>query len=514
MSSPLPRRALIAGVVALTIAAFVLPAFLPRPDLREGRELAPLPVLSTDISEMRAQSDAYVADNFPARRLLISTLNWARLGLGVSGSEKVLIGRNGWLFYNDGSLLGHSRGIVRLTEAEARLQLTNLQARNDYLRARGAAYLVVAAPLKEAIYPEFAPAWFHLDPTRYSRALASLAHDAAPGRLLHLEPAVAAAKAAGATTYSRHDTHWTGDGAYAGYVAIMQALREQGLREATRPLEDFRPNTTNPKRPRDLAQMIGVASFVPIRYRAYEDRDASAWRTTWLREGPRDFTAPQIVDTGASGKPVLLMQRDSFSIALLPFLTGHFSKVILTHIDDGYWRPDLVERFKPDFVILEVQEGGLGTVLSSGPALEQRDTPAIEAALKKAASLAPVRAAERRQLAEASIAPGCAIDSVERHGDELRVTGWISDLRAEPGYRRAIVGLSGPSGAFVQQISIDRPRPDLQIVFKRPVGDPSGFDVRLSSVAVPDGHYDLTVYRAGRKGWLSCRGPQIEVGPP
>ena len=37
--------------------------------------------------------------------------------------------------------------------------------------------------------------------------------------------------------------------------------------------------------------------------------------------GPsRDWTAPQLIETGEAGKPVLLLMRDSFSTALLPFL--------------------------------------------------------------------------------------------------------------------------------------------------------------------------------------------------
>lgn len=512
MSAPLPRRPLVAGTVALMVAAFCLPGFLPKPDLREGRKLAPPPQLSAELSEVRRQTDAYVADNFPARRLLISTLNFARLQLGVSGSDKVLIGQQGWLYYNDGTLLGQARGVYRLGEDAARSHLTNLQARVEYLQARGAGYLVVAAPVQEAIYPEFAPSWFRLDPSRYSRAVAGLAEDAMPGRVLYLEAAVAAAKAAGVTTFSRHDTHWTGDGAYAGYGAVMQALRAQGLADATRPLSDFRPNVTNPKRPRDLARMIGVASFVPIRYRAYEDPAASAWKTTWLREGPRDFTTPQVIDTGAVGKPVLLMQRDSFSIALLPFLTGHFSKVILTHIDDGYWRPDLIDRFKPDFVILEVQEAGIGAVLSPAPALARPADPAIEAALVKARALRPMQAAERQELADAVAAPGCAVDLVESRGAHLRVAGWISDLRAEPGYGRAVVRLTGPAGDLMQEIAVDRPRPDLRSAFRRPIGDPSGFDVRLSSASAPSGSYGMTIYRASRSGWFACPGPTIRIG--
>lgn len=495
----------------MVAAAFLLPGLLPKPDLREGRKLAAPPQVTADLAELRRQTDAYVADNFPARRHLIAALNYARLQLGVSGSDKVLIGREGWLYYNDGGLLGHGRGVERLDDARARTLLTSLQARVEFLQARGAAYLVIAPPVQEAIYPEFGPSWFRLDPTRSSRALSDLAQQALPGRVLHLEPAVSAAKAAGVATFSRHDTHWTGDGAYAGYVAIMRALRAQGLQQQARPLSDFRPNIDDPKRPRDLARMIGVASFVPIRYRAYRDPAAAQWRTTWLGDGRRDFTAPQVIDTGATGKPVLLMQRDSFSNALLPFLAGHFSRVVLTHIDDGVWRPDLVEQFRPDFVILEVQEAGLAAVLGPSPPPAQASYPAIEAALVEARSLRPAREADRLTLDDASKARGCAIDLAVLEGEDLHLVGWISDLRVEPSYRRAAVRLRGPGGDFVQQATVDRPRPDLNQVFRRPVGQPSGFDLRLPASRVTPGVYGLTVYRATQRGWMACDGPEVRI---
>jgi hypothetical protein len=66
-----------------------------------------------------------------------------------------------------------------------------------------------------------------------------------------------------------------------------------------------------------------------------------------------------VIDTGQTGKPVVLITRDSFSNALLPFLYSHFSRLILAHNQDGIWREDLIDRFKPDLVILEVVESGL-----------------------------------------------------------------------------------------------------------------------------------------------------------
>jgi Ca2+-binding RTX toxin-like protein len=64
---------------------------------------------------------------------------------------------------------------------------------------------------------------------------------------------------------------------------------------------------------------------------------------------------------------VLLLLRDSFSLAMLPFLEGHFSRIVIAHNEDGFWRPDLVERFRPDVVISEVIESGAPYIMAGSP---------------------------------------------------------------------------------------------------------------------------------------------------
>lgn len=509
MAGPLPRRGLIAAVTFLILAAFVAPRFLPEPDLREGRRLAASPRWQGSLEKFRTDTDAFVADNFPARTRLIAALNYLRLRAGVSGSEKVLIGREGWLFYNDGSLLGPARGESPLTPETAEQLMQNLAGRTEFLEARGAEYLVIAAPLRETVYPEYAPSWFRLSPRRFGPEIAAAAESMVPGRVLHLHEALLGAKVGGSTTFSRHDTHWTGEGAYAGYLAVMQRLRAQGLDQEPRPLSAFRARVGDTRRPHDLAQMIGVGGFLPIEYVGYDDPAAASWKTTWLGPGRRDFTASQVIDTGQPSKPVLLMQRDSFSIALAPFLIGHFSKVVLTHIDQGHWRPDLIERYRPDFVILEVQENGLGAVLSSGPAASEPARARIHAALSLPPRMQPASLADTVALKDARAAPGCSIDHAGFTEAGLRVTGWISDLRPRPGQPRGMVRLTGGAGDYLQSILIDVQRPDVTSAYRRRIGQPNGFAATLGGP--PAGAYRLRVYRLADRGWIACDGPEVQV---
>ncbi|WP_293676835.1 hypothetical protein [uncultured Phenylobacterium sp.] len=375
-------RLLIAAVLVLMAGIVALPRFLPTPQLRENRVLAAAPAWPpAGLSQFRQEADAYVADRFPPRAILIGALNYARMRLGISGSDRVIVGRKGWLFYDDGSHLGAARADPPLTDDEARAWLGVLAGRAQALEAQGTEYLVIAPPAKEGVYGEFGPAWYAgASPRRAGLRLARLAEAAAPGHVMHLEGPVRAVKDRGVLAFSRHDTHWTGAGAHGGYAALMARLQASGLGEPSRPLSDFTINP-NPKRPRDLAMMLGVAGYVDIAYRDHIDPGAAARnRTHWLTER-RGWTAPQVIDTGHAGKPVLLMTRDSFSNALTPFLYSHFSRLILTHIDDGAWRPELIAAWRPDVVILEVQENSLRHVMGAGPAPSPAGRARIEAAL-------------------------------------------------------------------------------------------------------------------------------------
>lgn len=527
MEKPVPRPGLIATVLILMASAFLVGTVMKPPQLQEGRILAGVPAWSgtANLDDLRHQTDAWVADRFPARPYLIGWLNFARLGIGDSGSDRVLAGREGWLFYNDGSKLGPARGKPPLTDADAAEWLRGLSGRVEALK--GGAYLVVVPPAKETIYPQFGPTWYPgPSPQRVSLRLASLAAQTTPGHVVHLRDPVMEVAASGTEAFSRHDTHWTGDAAYAGYVAIMDRLRALGVNQPTRPLRDFQPVVNGVNPPRDLALMLGVASFVPIHYRGYVDPAATGYKTAWL-SAKRGWTAPQVVDTGQAGKPTLLLTRDSFSNALTPFLVGHFSRVILTHIDDGFWRQDLIDRFHPDVVMLEVQEHGLGFAMRGSPTASEAAEARIEQALPRAPTHGPKAPSVPSRgrfttvatspafagLDASRVTPGCNVDQVLMDPRGLAVAGWISDLSARPSPVGGAIRLTGPAGDLVQPLEMDIDRPDVVAAFQRPVAQPSGFSTRLSIQGLPPGVYDLRVYRRAASGWIGCAGPRGLVRP-
>lgn len=428
------------GASALVLAAaFALPPLVKAPDLQENRALAAFPAPPARLSGLtpwRRALDAWVADHFPARTHLIAGANALRYALGASGSDRVIVGREGWLFDDDGTHLGAARDGPQVDDAAAAAWLDGLAGRTETLAAQGKAYLLLVPPMKAAVVPDRAPAWFRLGVNRPAALLPRLATVAGAGQALYLQPAMAREMAWGLKTYSAHDTHWTGLGAYLGYAALMRDLQARGLTpEGPRPLEDFvQVRAGEANKPRNLALMLGIASFVPVDYPELGDPEVEELvRVTWL--GPRhDWTGARVLDTGRAG-PTLLITVDSFSNALLPFLYGHFSRIVVAHNQDGFWRPDLIDRFNPDIVVTEVVENGLLSAMQGSP------SPSPEAARRIRETVAARQRYAFEDRRGRRPAPFHRIEGTDR-SEVITGTEGRDDIQARPG-DDTVTGLGG-----------------------------------------------------------------------
>lgn len=530
LASRLHWRLLIGTILVLMAAVWLTPRWVRPPDIQENRVLAPKPDWPhrfADLKTFRLAADAYVADHFPIRPHLIGVLNRARMLAGVSGSKRVIIGRDGWLFFDDDTHLGASRGDPPMSSSEIRDWLGFMGGRTEALQAKGTPYLVVAAPVKETIYPEFGPAWYRgPSDSRPTIVLPKLARAAGVGEVLYLGPSVAEATRRGLKTYSRHDTHWTGYGAYAGYVGLMQKLHAMGITDGPRPVSDFELVGGDQRtRPRDLALMLGAASFVDIDFPHIDNpKGLAKIKLTYLSD-KQDWTAPQVIDTGEVGKPVLLMTRDSFSNELVPMMLSHFSRIVLAHNQDGAWRPDLIERFKPNVVILEVVEHGLRVSMGDGPnpsvnAMARIDhtlgvaTPSVGPVMP---GLAPPDAATVAALTAATPAH-CNVESWSltpgmKGEGSLKVSGWITELGSRITSPNGTLRLQGPGVDLVAPIRVDISRPDVANVFHNPSAEHSAYVGSFLVAKMPPGTYQATVYRRSRDGWISCLAKQPVIAP-
>ena len=498
---------LIAGVIALQILLLLLDRVpgLAAPELVENRTLAQLPPgprSIADLERFRSGLDAYVADQFPARRRLIAGLNYLRYLAGYSGTARVVVGRHGWLFYDNDSHLSQLRP-SSLAAAEITAWVDTLEARGQWLARRNIVYVVVAPPVKERLYPEHAPAWAGDGKALADADVLAAAAQAKVTSYVDLRRSLAAARADGLPVYSPFDTHWSGEGAYVAYAALLQALAARGLPVEPRSRHYFAElGVSRAARPQDLAHMLGIAGFVEQTFIQLHD-PALTTRIRYLTAAT-DWAADRVIETGREG-PVLLLTGDSFSNVWLPLISGHFSRVVFSHHQNGFFRQDLIDRFKPDVVLLEVIEPGLRHAMQPAMAKVAGASGALPAPDWR--QITPLPDLETG-VASAGVTYHCNLERLAVGGfpgkPVLDTEGWFADVARGGTSETMEMIVQGNVSAWALWVPVTRLRADVAHYFKNPLLARSGFRVETELTRIPPGEYRVYLRMPSAQRNLVC----------
>jgi len=288
------------------------------------------------------QYEPFFNDNFGLRDLLVHWDGALRLKLlRVSPVSKLIFGQDGWIFYdsekvpNDGVTINDYKGLAAYTPQQLQRIRDNLTARGQWCRAHGVQCFVVVVPNKETVYPEYLPASVRkIGPlTRLDQVLATVGVQSGL-TLIDLRSALRQAKTdCPYPLYFRGGTHWNQYGAFYGYREIMRVLALSNPALCAYPLEDF-DIVAEPKSAED--HWLGLAEDVRYVFR--------------LRP-----SAKPPLDGGPPTKIVVI--KDSFWVALGPFLALHFPDLLTQHWELNRDQSlSLIEREKPTLVVYEIAE--------------------------------------------------------------------------------------------------------------------------------------------------------------
>ena len=356
---------------ALTICLFVGLLWLPTLDHFFHLDHAPIPSENRlpaqwprfqGIGRSRqyiAGLESYFNDHFGFRKRLIRWNNhWKAQLFHESSGAKVLIGRDGWLFYLGNRMIDNWRGVARWRPEDLENWKRLLEMRRDWLKERGCKYLFVVAPDKQSVYPEDLPDWFgkRAEPSKVEQFVEYIrAHSTV--QVLDLRKALTDAKSIRAD-YFKTDTHWNQFGAFVGCRAVIQALARQLPSLKPLPMSACKWEPAH-RPPGDLASMLGTMESHP-ETQAFRPVPQEAVAKLRPVEDPLRFpkrkeseNAPvYTLNRRASGKAIVF--RDSFAEFWIPFLGQHFRRVIyMWHFD---WDRPLIEREKPEVVVDEMVE--------------------------------------------------------------------------------------------------------------------------------------------------------------
>jgi alginate O-acetyltransferase complex protein AlgJ len=327
--------------------------FDPSPPPQENRVLAAQPVRPLDLEAVArwpAAFEAWFRDHFGLRNSLIAWHSTLMLDvLGVSPSQDVLIGPDGWLDLGAAKNVDAYRCLAPYTPKDLTILAKELVRKRDWLAARGIRYVNLWVPIKSNVYPEnLPPGLTKLDqPCRLQQwARYMQRHTDVP--VMDATDALRMARAHGvARLYYKTDTHWNPRGAFAGYQAFVPLIRKQvpDMRVLRADGVEFVDQQENGG---DLARLMDLVE----RYRTVEPRlflkDPRSHRVQPGVTRPKGIKL-EAYDCPTCGKARVVMTHDSFGNGLIPYFAesfGHFLAAEFAGFDEA-----LFEAEKPDLVI-------------------------------------------------------------------------------------------------------------------------------------------------------------------
>jgi len=357
--------------VSLTVAFLIfitIPlAFIEKGNtsLNENRVLASFPnlFLSGNINlEFIREFDAWFSDHYGFRRHLVKLNSFINIEiLKSSPSDKILIGKNNWLFYTykqDGDPISNFQN-ANLYSKEQLIEFTNnLVQMKKWCKSHGSDFVFMIAPNKETIYEEYYPNGVR-KLSNYSRLdqIVKFVNENSDIKVVDVRAGLFNAKAK-EKLYYETDTHWNSYGAFIGYKELMNEINKSNLEIKPEQLKNFTITRQN-RKGGDLAAMINMTDYFNDREYIFTRKEGNTFKYILSKFGPGGEV---ITETNNKSSPKAVMLRDSFTTAMVPFISNHFSRVVYDW--SGVFNSKLIEKEKPDIVIYEVVERSMDAIIN------------------------------------------------------------------------------------------------------------------------------------------------------
>ncbi|HHT45570.1 MAG TPA: hypothetical protein GXZ89_08785 [Fastidiosipila sp.] len=332
----------------------------------EQRPLPPEIIVDDRFNEsFTSQFDDYWARSFPLNSFLVSRYNWLTGHITSSSTnQKVIWGKDGYLFFKE--TLDDALKVPTLSDQELSRIITSLRLQKEYAEARGATFHFLIAPNKAAIYPEYLPSFINpLTDVSNAKRLLRLNESVDAIDLFSLLTSLKEDN--DGTIYHRLDSHWNNIGALGAYRELMTTL---GLT----PLEIGSSFQARNDFQGDLATM-----YYPDREVMDEQLYASDFESVYVPLRPIRTLEDITIETMRPDKEgSLLMFRDSFANALIPYLSSSIGQV--TYLRQTKYDYRMLDRKRPEHVVLQIVERNLAWLLQGTPIMP---APEVEIPLVK-----------------------------------------------------------------------------------------------------------------------------------
>ena len=287
--------------------------------------------------------------------------------------EKLILGKEDWLYLADYGTADDCRRVLPFVPAELDILRARMEKTAETLRMNGIKFMLVIAPDKHSIYPEYLPDnvvpindLSRLDQFTEAMAGVDFPYIDLRSPLLAQKPCQ--------SLYLTRESHWSDSGAFLGYTEIIERAKRllPGINQVT--LNDchvfngFNANL-------DLAKLLGASESIsepsiriqPTNYNNIQrSAPAVAFPPGQDRNPEYAFT---LKNDSLPNAPTAVIFRDSFTSAMIPFLARSFSSI--TFISNRTVDMKFVLAEKPDIVIVVSVERHIDLLKNQRPFLSE-----------------------------------------------------------------------------------------------------------------------------------------------
>lgn len=360
----------------------------------ENRETAQMPQLYTEEGmnvHFLNDTGKWFEEHFAFRNEWVSS--YALLMekvFGVSSQERVIVGKDGWLYYKDS--LDDFQGANQMTERQLYDVAHSMAMIQAYAKKNGADFAFTIAPNKNSLYGSNMPYYYQNFRTKGSnreRLLKYLKREN-----VHYVDLYEVFSSKGQVLYHKRDSHWNNEGASVAADAILTTLEKE------HPSYTERKFQTRKDFFGDLNHMLYPA-FAAAEEEIYYD---PLPEFSYCGEVSSNFE-PKISTEAKAGEGSLVMYRDSFGNALLPYMAEVYK--------DAYFSRGI------PYYLFDLAEHGADTLV-----IERAERFLPDMAKEAANMEAPM---VQEGMSDAKINPDIKELQVVKQGESWKVTGVIPD---------------------------------------------------------------------------------------
>lgn len=291
--------------------------------------------------------DIFLADNFPVRTDFVRRIYWARYKiLKQKVFPQTLVGKDGWIYYtSEQNIADYQKTNLLNTQ-----QIEEIQKKIDhwgiFFEERGIPFVILVAPNKETIYPEYIPNIAQPLGTT-SRLDQILTQIKFPANIQVVDPREALLQAKQKEIiYFKTDTHWNINGGCIAYSMLMSSIQNQLSYLKPFKCEDVQRSKIIVSG--DLSNMLGMIGVLT------EENFIGSINNSQTQITQKNGRFWIVSESSLPNRFHIMVYRDSFFTELIPLLSENFSRV------DYFWNfqinYDLINRERPDLVVFEFTE--------------------------------------------------------------------------------------------------------------------------------------------------------------